>query len=75
MKGIRGATEVSQKAQPTGVLRMRGLPFTVSKRDILNFLAEARQANDEAVREECVFTGSDMNGRKTGEAFVYSVVK
>lgn len=48
----------------TGVLRLRGLPFSVAKREIVEFFAEA------AVADENIHIVTHADGRATGEAFV-----
>ncbi|KAL6499618.1 hypothetical protein OROGR_027528 [Orobanche gracilis] len=47
-----------------GVLRLRGLPFSASKEDIMNFF------KDFAVRENSVHLVANSEGRPAGEAFV-----
>ncbi|KAL6527798.1 hypothetical protein OROMI_029609 [Orobanche minor] len=47
-----------------GVLRLRGLPFSASKEDIMNFF------KDFAVREDTVHLVANSEGRPAGEAFV-----
>ncbi|KAL6563762.1 hypothetical protein OROGR_002721 [Orobanche gracilis] len=47
-----------------GVLRLRGLPFSASKEDIMNFF------KDFAVREDKVHLIANSEGRPGGEAFV-----
>lgn len=48
----------------TGVLRLRGLPFSVSKRDIIEFFI------DYGVVDENIHIICQSDGRATGEAFV-----
>ncbi|XP_028114279.1 epithelial splicing regulatory protein 1-like isoform X1 [Camellia sinensis] len=48
----------------TGVLRMRGLPFSASKDDILDFF------KDFMLLEDAIHLISNPEGRPTGEAFV-----
>ncbi|BBN13115.1 hypothetical protein MPTK1_6g00920 [Marchantia polymorpha subsp. ruderalis] len=48
----------------TGVLKLRGLPFSASKRDIIDFFREY------GLTDENVHIVSHADGRATGEAFV-----
>ncbi|KAH7315861.1 hypothetical protein KP509_21G068400 [Ceratopteris richardii] len=48
----------------TGVLRLRGLPFSVSKREIIDFFKES------ALEDENIHIVTHADGRATGEAFV-----
>lgn len=49
---------------PTGVLRMRGLPFSAGKDDIMEFF------KDFTISEESIHITFNFDGRPTGEAFV-----
>ncbi|KAH7423193.1 hypothetical protein KP509_12G043400 [Ceratopteris richardii] len=48
----------------TEVLRLRGLPFSVSKREIINFF------NESFLKDENIHIVTHSDGRATGEAFV-----
>lgn len=48
----------------TGVLRLRGLPFSVAKRDIIEFFGNS------ALEDENIHIVTHLDGRATGEAFV-----
>jgi len=48
----------------TGILKMRGLPFSVSKEDIIDFFGDYK------LSEESVHIVHRSNGRATGDAFV-----
>lgn len=48
----------------TGVLRLRGLPFSAGKDDIIDFFKDFR------LSEDCVHITMNSEGRPTGEAFV-----
>ncbi|KAJ7554257.1 hypothetical protein O6H91_06G132700 [Diphasiastrum complanatum] len=48
----------------TGVLRLRGLPFSTSKRDIIEFF------RDHGLKEENIHIVTHSDGRATGEAYV-----
>ncbi|XP_071917126.1 uncharacterized protein [Coffea arabica] len=49
---------------PTGVLRMRGLPFSAGKDDIMEFF------KDFVLSEDSIHVTFNFEGRPTGEAFV-----
>lgn len=49
---------------PSGVLRMRGLPFSAGKDDIMEFF------KDFTISEESIHITFNFDGRPTGEAFV-----
>ncbi|XP_042510390.1 heterogeneous nuclear ribonucleoprotein F-like isoform X1 [Macadamia integrifolia] len=51
-------------AQHTGVLRLRGLPFSAGKDDIMDFF------KDFMLTEDSIHITLNMDGRPTGEAFV-----
>eukprot|EP00262_Sarcandra_glabra_P020230 TRINITY_DN7963_c0_g1_i1.p1 TRINITY_DN7963_c0_g1~~TRINITY_DN7963_c0_g1_i1.p1 ORF type:complete len:254 (-),score=44.77 TRINITY_DN7963_c0_g1_i1:17-778(-) len=48
----------------TGVLRLRGLPFSAGKDDVIDFF------KDFELSEDCVHVVVNADGRSTGEAFV-----
>ncbi|GAB4835223.1 hypothetical protein Ancab_000132 [Ancistrocladus abbreviatus] len=48
----------------TGVLRLRGLPFSAGKEDIMEFF------KDFVLSEDCIHITFNPDGRPTGEAFV-----
>lgn len=56
--------EVKDPAEPTPVLRMRGLPFSAGKDDIIDFF------KDFTLSEESIHITYNFEGRPTGEAFV-----
>lgn len=56
--------EVKDHAEPTPVLRMRGLPFSAGKDDIIDFF------KDFTLSEESIHITYNYEGRPTGEAFV-----
>lgn len=53
------------RVEHTGVLKLRGLPFSASKRDIIDFFREYGE-----LTEENVHIMTLANGRASGEAFV-----
>ena len=59
------SADKEENVEHTGVLRLRGLPFSVSKRDIIEFFGTTSGLEEENVH---IVTHSD--GRATGEAFV-----
>ncbi|CAA6667326.1 unnamed protein product [Spirodela intermedia] len=59
----RGGSPAAAAAH-TGVLRMRGLPFSAGKEDVLDFF------KDFSLSEESIFIVLNPDGRPTGEAFV-----
>ncbi|KAJ9698005.1 hypothetical protein PVL29_007217 [Vitis rotundifolia] len=56
--------EGKESAEHTGVLRLRGLPFSASKEDILDFF------KDFVLLEDSIHMTVNSEGRPTGEAFV-----
>eukprot|EP00250_Pteridium_aquilinum_P017449 c23629_g1_i2 orf=1087-1875(+) len=58
------APEKDDNVEHTGVLRLRGLPFAVTKRDIIEFF------DGFSVEEENIHILTLADGRSTGEAFV-----
>ncbi|XP_078442549.1 RNA-binding (RRM/RBD/RNP motifs) family protein [Wolffia australiana] len=56
--------EAKESSEHTGVLRMRGLPFSAGKEDILEFF------KDFHLSEDNIFIVVNFDGRATGEAFV-----
>ncbi|KAG6553203.1 hypothetical protein Mapa_005263 [Marchantia paleacea] len=56
--------DISFASARTGVLRLRGLPFSASRRDIVNFFKEFK------LRDDAVHLVLSAEGRATGEAFV-----
>ncbi|GAB2287041.1 hypothetical protein Dimus_021428 [Dionaea muscipula] len=61
-----GKTDVDDGDPPvhTGVLRMRGLPFSAGKEDIVEFFSEF------VIPDDCIHITFNPDGRPTGEAFV-----
>lgn len=65
----RGGGMVGQgrpEAEHTGVIKMRGLPFSTTKQEILQFFGEFAGP----LTEDSVFIRVQQDGRATGEAFV-----
>ncbi|KAL2535803.1 RNA-binding (RRM/RBD/RNP motif) family protein [Forsythia ovata] len=60
----RSYDESKDLAEYKGVLRLRGLPFTASKEDIMDFF------KDFVLSEEKIHMIANLEGRPTGEAFV-----
>ncbi|KAI5055542.1 hypothetical protein GOP47_0029063 [Adiantum capillus-veneris] len=58
------ATPEKDDVEHTGVLRLRGLPFSVSKPEIIEFFGEA------GLEDENIHIVTHADGRATGEAFV-----
>ncbi|GAA0144180.1 RNA splicing factor [Lithospermum erythrorhizon] len=58
------ARSFDDDAEHTGVLRMRGLPFSATKEDIVDFF------KDFVLAEEKIHITTDSIGRPTGEAYV-----
>lgn len=56
--------EGKDSAEHTGVLRLRGLPFSAGKDDIMDFF------KDFVLSEEAIHITMNSEGRPTGEAFV-----
>lgn len=56
--------EGKESAEHTGVLRLRGLPFSASKDDILDFF------KDFALSEDSIHIVMNSEGRPSGEAYV-----
>ncbi|CAA2998430.1 heterogeneous nuclear ribonucleo F [Olea europaea subsp. europaea] len=56
--------EGKDMGEPTTILRMRGLPFSAGKSDILDFFKNA------TLSEETIHITYNFDGRPTGEAFV-----
>nr|CAN73277.1 hypothetical protein VITISV_031233 [Vitis vinifera] len=56
--------EGKESAEHTGVLRLRGLPFSASKEDIMDFF------KDFVLSEDSIHMTVNSEGRPTGEAFV-----
>ncbi|KAJ8770945.1 hypothetical protein K2173_022117 [Erythroxylum novogranatense] len=56
--------EEKESAEHTGVLRLRGLPFSAGKDDIMEFF------KDFVLSEESIHITMNSEGRPTGEAFV-----
>ncbi|CAA7404155.1 unnamed protein product [Spirodela intermedia] len=61
---MRSVDDGKESAEHTGVLRMRGLPFSAGKEDVLDFF------KDFSLSEESIFIVLNPDGRPTGEAFV-----
>ncbi|KAG9449406.1 hypothetical protein H6P81_009371 [Aristolochia fimbriata] len=60
----RSYDEGKEEAAHTGVLRLRGLPFSAGKDDILEFF------KDFEISEDCIHIALNSEGRPSGEAFV-----
>ncbi|XP_043693406.1 heterogeneous nuclear ribonucleoprotein F-like isoform X1 [Telopea speciosissima] len=60
----RSLDDGNESAQHTGVLRLRGLPFSAGKDDIMDFF------KDFMLSEDSIHITLNMDGRPTGEAFV-----
>ncbi|XP_068637970.1 uncharacterized protein [Aristolochia californica] len=60
----RSYDEGKEEAEHTGVLRLRGLPFSAGKDDILEFF------KDFDISEDCTHIVLNSEGRPSGEAFV-----
>ncbi|XP_042513676.1 heterogeneous nuclear ribonucleoprotein F-like [Macadamia integrifolia] len=60
----RSYDDAKDSAQHTGVLRLRGLPFSAGKDDIMEFF------KDFMLSEDSIHITLNMDGRPTGEAFV-----
>jgi heterogeneous nuclear ribonucleoprotein F/H len=56
--------EGKESAEHTGVLRLRGLPFSAGKDDILEFF------KDYELSEESIYIMMNLEGRPTGDAYV-----
>ncbi|KAL8029353.1 hypothetical protein ABFX02_14G220500 [Erythranthe guttata] len=56
--------EGTEESEPTPVLRMRGLPFSAGKDDIIDFFENFK------LSEESIHITYNYEGRPTGEAFV-----
>ncbi|XP_028758754.1 heterogeneous nuclear ribonucleoprotein H2-like [Neltuma alba] len=56
--------EGKDSAEHTGVLRLRGLPFSATKDDIMEFF------KDFVVSEDCIHIVMNSEGRPSGEAYV-----
>ncbi|CAM6127029.1 unnamed protein product [Calypogeia fissa] len=67
MSSPPGKRPISEKdrVEHTGVLKLRGLPFSASKRDIIDFFREYGE-----LTEDNVHIMTLANGRASGEAFV-----
>ncbi|EFJ25570.1 hypothetical protein SELMODRAFT_413714 [Selaginella moellendorffii] len=65
--GSSGKNSLCDKdlAEHTGVLKLRGLPFSASKRDIVEFFREF------GLKEDSVQIVVHSDGRATGEAYVF----
>ncbi|XP_008786144.1 heterogeneous nuclear ribonucleoprotein F-like [Phoenix dactylifera] len=60
----RSADGGKDLVEHTGVLRMRGLPYSAGKDDVMDFF------KDYELSEDCVHIVLNSDGRPTGEAFV-----
>ncbi|KAM7523413.1 hypothetical protein LguiA_013315 [Lonicera macranthoides] len=60
----RSSNDGDEPAEPTEVLRMRGLPFSAGKDDIMDFF------KDYALTDDSIHMTVNSSGRLTGEAFV-----
>ncbi|XAR62335.1 hypothetical protein NMG60_11017059 [Bertholletia excelsa] len=60
----KSSDEGNDSAEPMGVLRMRGLPFSAGKDDVLDFF------KDFELSEDSIHLTFNSEGRPTGEAFV-----
>ncbi|CAN8268895.1 unnamed protein product [Cochlearia groenlandica] len=60
----RSSDDGKENAEHTGILRLRGLPFSAGKEDILDFF------KDFDLSEDSVHVTVNAEGRPTGEAFV-----
>ncbi|CAH2053179.1 unnamed protein product [Thlaspi arvense] len=60
----RSSDDGKENAEHTGILRLRGLPFSAGKEDILDFF------RDFDLSEDSVHVTVNIEGRPTGEAFV-----
>ncbi|XP_057953448.1 uncharacterized protein LOC131147849 [Malania oleifera] len=61
---MKSNDEGKDLAEHTGVLRLRGLPFSATKDDIMDFF------KDFAVSDDSIHMTLNSDGRPTGEAFV-----
>jgi heterogeneous nuclear ribonucleoprotein F/H len=57
-------TVATSSAEHTGVIRLRGLPFSVTKKEIIDFFASS------GLDEDNIHIVTHADGRATGEAFV-----
>lgn len=60
----KSSDDAKDLAEHTGVLRLRGLPYSAGKDDIMDFF------KDFALSEEAIHITLNSEGRKSGEAFV-----
>ncbi|ESQ47788.1 hypothetical protein EUTSA_v10021270mg [Eutrema salsugineum] len=60
----RSSYDGKENAEHTGILRLRGLPFSAGKEDIVDFF------KDFDLSEDSVHVTVNVEGRPTGEAFV-----
>lgn len=60
----KSSNEGDEPSEPTPVLRMRGLPFSAGKDDIMDFF------KDYVLTEDSIHMMVNSGGRPTGEAFV-----
>uniref|UniRef100_A0A5B7AS99 RRM domain-containing protein n=2 Tax=Davidia involucrata TaxID=16924 RepID=A0A5B7AS99_DAVIN len=60
----KSSTDGEDSTEPTGILRLRGLPFSAGKDDIMDFFKEF------ALSENSIYLTFNSEGRPTGEAFV-----
>ncbi|KAF8109666.1 hypothetical protein N665_0093s0019 [Sinapis alba] len=61
---VRSSDDGKENAEHTGILRLRGLPFSAGKEDILDFF------RDFDISEDSVHVTVNGEGRPTGDAFV-----
>ncbi|XP_074298072.1 uncharacterized protein LOC141628886 [Silene latifolia] len=56
--------DVNEPVKHTGILKLRGLPFSATKEDVTEFF------NGFLLAEDSIHITFNLNGRPTGEAFV-----
>ncbi|TYI10378.1 hypothetical protein ES332_A09G137700v1 [Gossypium tomentosum] len=61
---VKSSDEAKESAEHTGILRLRGLPFSAGKDDIMEFF------KDFVLSEDAVHIVLNSEGRPSGEAFV-----
>ncbi|KAK9692355.1 hypothetical protein RND81_09G258600 [Saponaria officinalis] len=62
--GGRPNDDVNEPVKHTGIIKMRGLPFSATKEDVTEFF------NGFVLKEDSIHITFNPNGRPTGEAFV-----